>query len=76
MQKAGVISRVHEPTDWVAPIIVAPKVGGGNRLCVDLSRLNESVKRDYHPIPAIEDPLAKIVGDSVFTKLDANSGFH
>ena len=40
----GVIEQVDEPTQWCAPIVVAPKAQS-IRLCVDLSRLNESVIR-------------------------------
>lgn len=76
MEKDRIISRVREPTDWVAPMVIAPKVGGGIRLCVDLSRLNSAVKRNHHPIPAVEETLAKIAGGKIFSKLDANSGFH
>ena len=42
---------------------------------MDLTRLNESVCRERHPIPAVEQTLAQLAGASVFTKLDANSGF-
>ncbi len=76
MVKEGIILRVCEPTDWVAPMVIAPKAGGGIRLCVDLSRLNANVKREHHPIPAIEETLAKIAGGRIFSKIDANSGFH
>jgi hypothetical protein len=45
------------------------------RICVDLTRLNESVKRERHPLPAVDQTLAQLAGAKVFTKLDANSGF-
>ena len=44
-------------------------------LCVDLKALNESVMRETHPIPKVEDLLAQLSGATLFTKLDANSGF-
>lgn len=44
MERMGVISRVEEPTDWCAGMVVMPKTDGKRvRLCVDLTGLNEYV---------------------------------
>ena len=75
MLEAGIISKVDQPTDWCAPMVIAPKSNGKVRICVDLSRLNEYVKRENHPLPAVDTTLGKLGGSRVFTKLDANSGF-
>ena len=44
MEKTGVIFRVDQPTNWCAGMVVVPKSNGKIRICVDLSRLNDSVK--------------------------------
>ena len=75
MEKMGVISRVQEPTEWCSGMVVVPKSGDRVRICVDLTRLNESVCRERHQLPAVEQTLAQLTGARVFTKLDANSGF-
>ena len=75
MEKLGVISPVEAPTDWCAGMVVVPKSEGRVRICVDLTKLNESVYRECHPLPAVEQTLAQIAGARVFSKLDANSGF-
>ena len=75
MEKLGVISPVEAPTDWCAGMVVVPKSEGRVRICVDLTKLNESVYRERHPLPAVEQTLAQIAGARVFSKLDANSGF-
>ena len=75
MQELGVISKVTEPTDWCAGMVVVPKPNGKVRICVDLTRLNESVCRERHTLPAVDKTLAQLAGAKVFTKLDANSGF-
>ena len=49
----GVIERVDMPSEWCAPIVVAPK-GLGIRLRVDLSRLNDSVVRERHILPSVD----------------------
>ena len=75
MMQLGVISPVEEPTEWCAGMVVAQKANGSVRICVDLSRLNESVCRERHPLPVVEQVLAQLTGAKVFSKLDANSGF-
>ena len=45
----GVISRVDQPTEWCAPMVVTPKTNGEVRICVDLTRLNQSVLRGLPP---------------------------
>ena len=75
MESMGVISRVDQPTPWCAGIVVAPKKNGDIRICVDLKALNESVLREVYPIPKVDETLAQLTGATVFSKLDANSGF-
>ena len=76
LEEQGVISRVEEPMDWCAPIVVVPKSNGRVRICVDLTKLNDSVRREKHILPSVEQILAQLSGAKVFSKLDANSGFH
>ena len=75
MERLGVIEKVDKPTEWCAGIVVVPKPSGKVRICVDLTRLNESVCREHHLLPTVEEALAQIGGAKVFSKLDANSGF-
>lgn len=75
MEKLGVISKVDDPTPWCAGMVVVPKRNGEVRICVDLKPLNESVLREVHPIPKVDETLAQLAGAAVFSKLDANSGF-
>ena len=42
---------------------------------MDLKPLNESVLREIHPLPKVDETLAQLHGATVFSKLDANSGF-
>ena len=56
-------------------MVVVPKKSGSIRICVDLKPLNESVLREVHPLPKVDDTLAQLAGAKVFSKLDANSGF-
>ena len=75
MEKMGVITRIEEATDWCAGMVVVPKPSGKVRICVDLTNLNESVCRERHILPSVEQTLAQIGGAKHFSKLDANSGY-
>ena len=75
MESMGVISRVEDSTEWCAGMVAVEKKSGGIRICVDLKPLNESVRRQPHPLPTVEGILSQLSGAKVFSKLDANSGF-
>ena len=75
MEKMEVIARVEEPTEWCAGMVPIVKTSGKLSICVDLTHLNESVIRERHILPAVDETLAKLEGARVFTKLDATSGF-
>ncbi|KAK7096429.1 hypothetical protein V1264_005727 [Littorina saxatilis] len=76
LEKQEVIRPVTQPTDWCAPIVAVPKSNGKVRLCVDLTKLNESVRRENFPLPSTDQLLAQLSGAKVFSKLDCNSGFY
>ena len=75
MERLGVITKINEPTDWCAGMVVVPKQNGKVRICVDLTKLNESVCRERHILPSVEQTLAQIGGAKHFSKLDSNSGY-
>ena len=75
MEAMEVISRVTQPTEWCAGMVVVPKRSGEVRICVDLKPLNERVSREVHPIPDVDETLAQLSGASVFSKLDVNFEF-
>ena len=75
MEKLGVISSIEKDTEWCAGMVVAPKKNGKVRLCVDLSRLNQHVRRELFPLPHVDDALASLADAKFFSKMDANSGF-
>ena len=75
MEAMGVITKIDNPTQWCAGMVVVPKKNGKIRICVDLKPLNESILREIHPLPRVDETLAQLCGAKVFSKLDANSGF-
>ena len=75
MEELGVIAKVEAPTEWCAGMVVVPKSNGKVRICVDLTQLNQSVRRERHLLPAVDQTLAQLAGARILSKLDANSGF-
>lgn len=76
MLEQDIIEEVHEPTDWVSPLIVVPKGNSDIRLCVNMKKPNEAIKRIHHPLPVIGDFLPELDGAQMFSRLDIKSAFH
>ena len=77
MEKAGVIRKITEPTEWCSPIVVVPKKDKEEvRLCVDLRQLNKNIKRERYILPTLDDITSLLNGATVFTSLDAASGYY
>ena len=70
-----IISKVDEPTEWCAGMVVVRKPNGKVHICVDLTKPNESILREFHPLPSVDRTLAQLSRATVISKLDANSGF-
>lgn len=75
MEEHGVIVKVTQPTEWCAPMVPVLKPSGAVRICVGLQKLNENLKREPYQLPTTDETLAKLAGSTVFTSLDAASGF-
>ena len=75
MEQMEIISKVDEPTERRPRMVVVPKANGKVRICVDLTKLNESILREYYSLPSVDHTLGQLAGATIFSKLDANSGF-
>ena len=72
-----IIGRVESATDWVSPIVIAPKKDSTDiRMCVDMVEPNRAIKRIRHVIPTVDELRHDVNGAKVFSKLDLNHGFH
>lgn len=79
LEANDIITPVTEPTDWCAPIVVAPKKGSsGVRLCIDMSRLNASVRRELYQSSTPAECVAGIASEQArfFGVFDALKGYH
>lgn len=75
LEKKNIIRKIEEPTDWVNSVVVVRKSNGSLRICLDPADLNRAIKREYFPLPTIDQIISKITGACIFSTLDANFGF-
>ena len=71
----GVITPVTDATDWVSSMVVVQKPNGQIRLCLDPKDLNVAIRREYYPMPTIEEVNTRLNKARFFTVLDTNNGF-
>ena len=72
--ETGVISETTGP--WNSPLTVVEKSSGELRLCIDYRSLNKQCRRDAKPIPRIEETLALLQGNTMFSTVDMMSGYY
>ena len=75
LESLDIIEKVNTTSKWVNPIVVVPK-GEDIRLCVDMRKANEAVKRERYPIPTTEEVLQDLNQSTVFSKLDIKMAYH
>ena len=63
-------------SEWASPLMVAPKPGGGWRVCGDYRRLNNATPDDKYPVRTLTDFTADLAGKKVFSKVDLLKGYH
>ena len=59
-----------EDSEWVSPVVVAPKQNGKWRVCVDYKPLNATTKRDHFPLPFQDKILNEVAGHERYMVCD------
>ena len=75
-EEQGFIRKCRGSTEWVSRAFLVPKPNGKWRLVIDYRYLNTQLKGLNFPLPVIEDQLARQEGNSVFSLVDLEDGFH
>ena len=73
--KEGIITEVHEHTEWINSIVPVMKEDGSLRLCPDPKDLNKAIKRNQWYARTLDDILPELAQSKYFTIKDATSGF-
>jgi hypothetical protein len=63
-------------SQWVCPLVIAPKKNGQWRICVDFIELNKATHRDYFPLPFIDQVLDTLSEKKYFSFLNGFSGYN
>ena len=73
--KEGIITEVHEHTEWINSLIPVMKEDGSLRLCLDPKDLNKVIKRNQWYARNRDDILPELAQSKYFTLKNAKSGF-
>ncbi|XP_013168951.1 PREDICTED: uncharacterized protein K02A2.6-like, partial [Papilio xuthus] len=75
LEADGAIYRV-EYSDYGTPIVPVVKSNGDIRICGDYkTTINPKLKRDFYPLPRIEELFASLRGGEKFTKIDLRHAY-
>ena len=74
MEKAEVVVKQKEPTDWVNSMVAVLKPNK-LRICIDPRDLNEAIRRERLLMTTIEEVVADMPQAKVFSVYDATSGY-
>ncbi|KAL5496544.1 hypothetical protein EMCRGX_G012850 [Ephydatia muelleri] len=73
MLKKGII--VESSSSWLAPAVYTREKTGEIRLCVDYREANKRTRKDAYPLPLIDEVQDRLLGATVFSKLDLQCGY-
>lgn len=76
MFQAGIIEKVEGTSDWVSAMVVEPKKDGDIRICIDMRLANKAIRREFHPMPIMEELLSSVDQSEYFSLLDISQAFH
>ncbi|XP_061716634.1 uncharacterized protein K02A2.6-like [Cydia pomonella] len=75
LERDGTLCRVDH-SDYGTPIVPVVKQSGELRICGDYKvTINPKLKRDYYPLPRIEELFANLSGGEQYTKLDLRHAY-
>ena len=73
--REGIITEVHEHTEWINSIVPVMKEDSSLRLCLDPKDLNKAIERNQWYARTLDDILPEFAQSKYFTVKDATSGF-
>ena len=74
MEKSGIIHHSNSP--WISPLHIVKKKDGRWGLFGDYLCLNTVTVTDHYSLPNISDFTSRILGSTVFSKLDLHKGYY
>ena len=75
LTKEGIITEVHEHTEWINSIVPVMKPDGSLRLCFSPKDINKAIERNQWYSRTIDDILAELANSKYKSLKDATSGY-
>ena len=75
LMKEGIITEVHDHTEWINSIVPVVKEDSSLRLCLNPKDLNKAIERNQWYARTLVDILPELAQSKYFTIKDALSGF-
>lgn len=78
MEQLRIISAFKEPSNWCHPIVIAPKKDTVEiRICIDFTRLNQFIQREYYLSDSPSEPVTSVPQEELafVCKFDARHGY-
>ena len=73
IKKQGIVK--HSSSAWASPVVLVPKKDRSLQFCVDYHRLNSVTRKDFYPLPRVDDILVALGEAKYFSSLDLASGY-
>ena len=75
-QDQDIIEQATGPTPWVSPLVIVDKPNGAIRLCINMCKPNEALRRTHHPYSnsprpkQLQESFRKLILRNAITKLN------
>ena len=63
-------------SEWLANVVMVPKMDDSLRMCIDFKHINRACPKDHFPLPRIDQIVESTAGCERLSFLDAYSGYH
>ena len=73
--KEGIITEVHDHTEWINSIVPVMKEDGSLRLCFNPKDLNKAIERNQWYARTLDDILPELTQSKYFTVKDEHQAF-
>ncbi|KAL0421739.1 UNVERIFIED_CONTAM: putative protein K02A2.6 [Sesamum latifolium] len=75
LRAAGHIEEIQFP-EWLSNVVLVPKPGGKWRMCIDFRDLNKACRKDFYPLPRIDQLVDSTSGCELLSMMDASQEYH
>lgn len=71
-----IIEKIEHPPSWLSPVVPVVKENGQLRLCVDMRKANQAVKKGFYAFASIEELIFSIEKPAKVSKIDMSNAYY